>query len=235
MMFRFRLVTAVFVALCFLTLVHSFALPANGATDPAGAPEAPEDPNAPEDPANDANDGSGELLGDLKTGITTPIGQSIANILLGTESGMSGATGTPPAKGSIADCKKSTDTCCIWYAVSKDLTAAFKGPTGRCNDMARAAIRLGFHDAGTWSKSLAAAGQDYGGADGSLVLFGEITRKENRGLELIVLLAKALQLKYKVGMGDLIQYMANHATVTCPLGPRVRTFVGRKVCTFVSC
>ncbi|KAK3624290.1 hypothetical protein LTR56_021111 [Elasticomyces elasticus] len=29
-------------------------------------------------------------------------------------------------------------------------------------------------------------------------------------------------------MADLIQFGANHATVTCPLGPRLRTFVGRK-------
>lgn len=94
------------------------------------------------------------------------------------------------------------------------------------------AIRLGFHDAGTWSQKLAAAGQDFGGADGSLVLFNEITRAENRGLEVIVALAKTMMFKYKdsgISMADLIQYAATHAVVTCPLGPRIRTFVGRKV------
>lgn len=98
--------------------------------------------------------------------------------------------------------------------------------------MARAAIRLGFHDAGTWSSKLAAAGQDFGGADGSFVLFNEITRAENRGLELITLFAMTMRAKYKssgVNLGDLIQFMATHAVVTCPLGPRVRTFIGRKV------
>lgn len=29
------------------------------------------------------------------------------------------------------------------------------------------------------------------------------------------------------GMADLIQMAANVATVTCPLGPRVKSFVGR--------
>jgi hypothetical protein len=67
--------------------------------------------------------------------------------------------------------------------------------------MARAAIRLGFHDAGTWSQKLAAAGQDFGGADGSFVLFNEILRKENRGLELITIMAIAYKVKYGVGMG----------------------------------
>jgi hypothetical protein len=37
--------------------------------------------------------------------------------------------------------------------------------------------------------------------------------------------------KYKangIGAADLVQMAANVATVVCPLGPRVRTFVGRK-------
>jgi hypothetical protein len=64
------------------------------------------------------------------------------------------------------------------------------------------------------------------------VLFGEIARAENGGLEQIVVEAARLHADYSpynVGMGDLIQFMANHATVTCPLGPRVKTFVGRHV------
>ena len=96
--------------------------------------------------------------------------------------------------------------------------------------MARAAIRLGFHDAGTWSQALANAGQDFGGADGSFVLFDEITRPENKGLENVTAFVKEYHEKFPaVRMADLIQYMAVHAVVTCPLGPRVRAFVGRKV------
>lgn len=95
--------------------------------------------------------------------------------------------------------------------------------------MARAAVRLGFHDAGTWSEGLADAGSDFGGADGSFILFNEVTRSENRGLEGIDAYARKLLRKYPVGVADLIQYMAIHATVTCPLGPRIRMFVGRRV------
>ena len=107
-------------------------------------------------------------------------------------------------------------------------------------------MRLGFHDAATWSKSLAAAGQDFGGADGSLALFNEDTRAENAGLGPVTNLARDLYARYGIGMGDLIQYMSIHATVTCPLGPRLRAYVGRVVCillhlsskkplTFVGC
>ncbi|TKA55680.1 hypothetical protein B0A49_10599 [Cryomyces minteri] len=168
------------------------------------------------------NDGSPTrvLIGDLKTKITSPIGQSIANQLLGLETSQSSVVGTPPSNGQgLGACKKSTDPCCIYYSLSKDLSSDFTGPTGRCNDLARAAIRLGFHDAGTWSQSLAASGQDFGGADGSLVLFGEISRGENRGLEGIVAAAKKYQNKYGVGMADLIQYMATHAVDATQAAP----------------
>jgi len=82
--------------------------------------------------------------------------------------------------------------------------------------------------AGTWSSALAAAGQDFGGADGSIALAGEVTRAENHGLEGIVSKAIAVQKTFGVGMADLIQFAAVHAVVTCPLGPRVRFFAGRK-------
>lgn len=36
---------------------------------------------------------------------------------------------------------------------------------------------------------------------------------------------------YGVGVADMLQFAAAHATVTCPLGPRMRTFVGRKEAT----
>jgi hypothetical protein len=171
-------------------------------------------------------DAPAELIGDLVNGATTLVGKSISNILIGNEPAQSSASGYfPPLLGTAA-CKK--DTCCPWFYISLLLTGAFTGPTGRCNSLARAAIRLGFHDAGTWSKSLAAAGQDYGGADGSIALAGESTRPENHGLESIIAKTIALQKLFGVGMGDLIQFQAQHATVTCPLGPRIRFFAGRK-------
>ncbi|KAF2471062.1 heme peroxidase, partial [Lindgomyces ingoldianus] len=119
------------------------------------------------------------------------------------------------------------DACCQWFFIADELTAKFEETDGQCSDLARAAIRLGFHDAGTWSQSLANKGQDFGGADGSLALFFEEGRAENGGLQEITDYARELYARYDVGMGDLIQYMAVHATVTCPLGPRVRAYVGR--------
>jgi len=102
----------------------------------------------------------------------------------------------------------------------------FTNTNGTCNDLARAAVRLGFHDAGAWSKT-----SGFGGADGSLVLnFDEINRSENNGLQTIRLKALGLLAKYAawgVGAADLVQFMHNVATVVCPLGPRVLTFVGR--------
>ncbi|GAB7354557.1 hypothetical protein MBLNU459_g5012t1 [Dothideomycetes sp. NU459] len=169
------------------------------------------------------------VIGDLATvGPITPVGTSLYNILKGTEDGYSDIAGyTPPGKLNSAACRN--DTCCVWSYVAQALTIAFTGPTGRCNAAARSAIRLGFHDAGPWSSSLAAAGQDFGGADGSIVLSGsEINRADNNGLQSIVQQAAVWSKLFNVGVADLIQFAAKHAIVTCPLGPRLRVFVGRK-------
>ncbi|KAG4431165.1 hypothetical protein IFR05_013346 [Cadophora sp. M221] len=169
---------------------------------------------------------SDEMIGDLATvgGVTT-VGKTVQDILLGNVDPYTDEpwVGFLPAKGS-ALCAK--DTCCIWKWIAQDMEAKFKGVSGRCNRFARAAVRLGFHDAGTWSKTTG-----YGGADGSLILAGEVGRPENNGLQEIVGVTQAwynTYKKYGVGMADLIQMGANVATVVCPLGPRVRTFVGRK-------
>ena len=36
----------------------------------------------------------------------------------------------------------------IWTSISSDLTSSFLGSDGQCTDLARAAIRFAFHDAG---------------------------------------------------------------------------------------
>lgn len=113
------------------------------------------------------------------------------------------------------------------YDVSNTLTGLFLEADGQCNDNARAAIRFGFHDAGAWDKT-----QTNGGADGSLLMdFGEETRPENNGLQNIRQVLKGVQAKHKVGYADLVQYAHNHAVISCPKGPRVRTLVGRKDAT----
>ena len=37
--------------------------------------------------------------------------------------------------------------------MSAELTKLFVRADGQCNDNARAAVRFGFHDAGSWDKS----------------------------------------------------------------------------------
>lgn len=113
------------------------------------------------------------------------------------------------------------------YDVSTELTQLFKTPEGQCNEYARGAVRLGFHDAGTYDRNA-----NNGGADGSFLMdFGEHLRRENNGLQRTREVLREVQAKFNVGYADLAQYAHNHATVTCPLGPRIRTFVGRKDAT----
>ncbi|KAF8458628.1 heme peroxidase [Terfezia claveryi] len=180
---------------------------------------------------NDDGSAPRELIGDLKTtppGQWTEVGKAVAGIIMGDISGESAEGGKYKLPGALKTKKCKSDKCCVWGHVSNWLTTQFTAPDGQCNDYARASIRMGFHDAGTWAKSMAAQGQDFGGADGSIVLSkAEIKRPENKGLEEIVRKARDWAIIFGVGVADLVQFMAIHAVVTCPLGPRIRVFVGR--------
>ncbi|KAL1875447.1 hypothetical protein Daus18300_003186 [Diaporthe australafricana] len=179
----------------------------------------------PVDPALNSN----ELIGDLLTlqdNQLTPVAKDIKATILSQANGESLDTYPNVPRLGTPQCK--ADTCCVWQYIANEMVAAFKGPSGRCTNAARAAVRLGFHDAAGWSKS---TGPD-GGADGSLILAPEeIRRPGNRGLEEIVTLSQTWFNKYKgygVSAADLIQMGANVATVVCPLGPRTKTYIGRK-------
>ncbi|KAF2197373.1 ligninase LG6 precursor [Delitschia confertaspora ATCC 74209] len=162
------------------------------------------------------------LIDDLLGGITTEIGLLIKDILNGLKSAQSDELSSKPLT-----CLLGLDPCCKWYDVSAALTDLFKGANGQCTDLARGAVRFGFHDAGAWSES-----SPNGGADGSLMMdFGEENRPENNGLQTIRTTLRSVQAKFGVGYADLAQFAHNHATVTCPRGPRIRTFVGRKDAT----
>ncbi|KAI8182012.1 Versatile peroxidase VPL1 [Colletotrichum sp. SAR 10_70] len=183
---------------------------------------------------------STEIIGDLATlddSKLTPVGNNIKQLLSGAGNAESDEAYPSGKKRSAPihprDYAKDTpacaaDTCCIWKYIADDLATTFRGESGRCTDFARAAIRLGFHDAAGWSKGTG----NLGGADGSIVLSSsEASRVENKGLEEIIEQTKTWYNKYKqygISMADLIQFSANAATVVCPLGPRVRTFIGRK-------
>lgn len=133
-------------------------------------------------------------------------------------------TYTPPGKLGSNECAK--DTCCVWDFISIELVKLFTEKDGTCNDLGRASVRLGFHDAAAWSKTTGP-----GGADGSLLLNSdEIKRSENNGLQDVRTKGLELLAKYKkygVGAADLVQFMHNLAVVVCPLGPRQLSFVGR--------
>ena len=120
----------------------------------------------------------------------------------------------------------------IYSTLSADLTTSFRAPNGVCTDMARAAIRFAFHDAGSFSLRLPFSAPAGGGADGSLLLNPtEIQRAESGGLlPYYNFLSNKYTTTYKaqgVGAADLIQFAAAHAIVTCPRGPTVRALVGR--------
>lgn len=161
------------------------------------------------------------LIGDL---LTTPPTTTAGNLLQAWLL----HEGSAIENNKLSQPACATDVCCPWYAVADDLTKMFLDPTTKeCTDDARAAIRLGFHDAASWSKALAVKGQDFGGADGSFILFREDARPENNGLQDIVTKILALKEKHNVGAADLVQFAAQHATVTCPQGPRIAFFAGR--------
>ncbi|OCL10477.1 class II peroxidase [Glonium stellatum] len=168
-----------------------------------------------------------QLIGDLLTltdSQLTPIGKDIKAILLTTKSGESSTIDTTiPANLGSSAC--NADTCCVWKWISYDMVAKFNGTSGRCTKYARGAVRLGFHDAAAWSNTSA-----YGGADGSILLTDEINRSDNNGLADIASAMKDWYNKYHqygVSMADIIQMGATIAAVVCPLGPRIRSFVGR--------
>ena len=130
----------------------------------------------------------------------------------------------------------------IWTAIASELQGMFLDKTvnpSQCNDAARAAIREAFHDCGSWETALGTLPGN-GGCDGSLILTtgpdaatNELMRGENGGLAGISAKLLALQQKYvaidaSVTVADLIQFAAAVAIVTCPGGPQIKTFVGRK-------
>ncbi|KAL6711779.1 hypothetical protein ACN47E_002822 [Coniothyrium glycines] len=172
---------------------------------------------------------SKELIGDLKTladSKLTSIGKDIKAIILDQKSAESSTIDTSIPAGAIGSAACKADACCHWKWLAYEMTAKFNGTSGRCSKFARQAVRLGFHDAGVWSKS-----SGYGGADGSILLSDEMSRTDNNGLSAIADQTKKWYTKYNqygMSMADIIQFGANVATVVCPLGPRIRSFVGRK-------
>jgi len=172
---------------------------------------------------------STELIGDLVTlpdSALSKTGKDVKTILSGHgyATDYQSQYGNDVPKLGSPGC--GADRCCVWKHVADELFAEmWDAAAGVCTDLARGAIRLGFHDAGAWDKD-----QTFGGADGSILLSDEITLPENKAMAPTGDRLKAMYEKYKgsgITMADLIQTAAKVAAVSCPGGPRIRMFVGR--------
>lgn len=165
-------------------------------------------------------------LADLSDTSLSTVGRDIKNILTSSASAESNDKATGGGLPELGSDECSADKCCVWGHVGQELASMFTDGSG-CTDPARAAVRLGFHDAAAWSTDVGP-----GGADGSIVFSAEeASRSVNNGLEEIISQTKAWYDKYNkfgAGMADLIQFAANTGTVMCPGGPRIKTLVGRK-------
>ncbi|KAF7353995.1 Peroxidase [Mycena venus] len=116
--------------------------------------------------------------------------------------------------------------CKPWYAIRDAIMGGIYH--GRCGDPARASIRLAFHDAGTFSLALKAAGLPNGGADGSMLVDpNEVLRPDNNGLQNIVSLLQPLPAQFNVSAGDVLHLAGVLGVLACPGGPAVTTYIGR--------
>ncbi|KAF2140435.1 class II peroxidase [Aplosporella prunicola CBS 121167] len=165
---------------------------------------------------------------DDNTNINSPSGPSdepsAPSDITSTPFQSSSAPSNPPSLPSNGSCPP------VWNDVSSALSAVFLD-NGQCSDLARAAIRYAFHDAGAFSMSLPFYPPAAGGADASLLLSpDEISRGENNGLQKYHGFLQHFYAQYRdrgVGAADLIQFAGAHAIATCPSGPVVRALVGR--------
>ncbi|KAF1971337.1 ligninase LG6 precursor [Bimuria novae-zelandiae CBS 107.79] len=117
-----------------------------------------------------------------------------------------------PQKDTSSSTASSSGCPAVWQDVASGLSRIFRG----CNDPARGAIRAPFHDCIN------------NGCDGSLILGGECSRREDAGLLPTCNMLGNMAKQYNVGTADMIQFAASFAIATCPLGPQVRALVGRK-------
>ncbi|KAH8806851.1 heme peroxidase [Flagelloscypha sp. PMI_526] len=123
----------------------------------------------------------------------------------------------------------SDQRCCIWYDVLEQVQEElFAG--GECDEVAHDALRLSFHDAVGFSKSLKAAGKfPGGGADGSIMIFRgiETVYPGNAGLDEIIEAERLVAWNYNVTWGDFIQFAGAVSVGNCVGGPKVPFWAGR--------
>ncbi|KAI0061206.1 manganese peroxidase 1 [Artomyces pyxidatus] len=129
------------------------------------------------------------------------------------------------SQGRIA----SNAACCKWFDVLDDIqTNLFDG--SECGEEAHESLRLTFHDAIGFSKSMTEQGKfGGGGADGSIMAFSEIETNfhANIGVDEIVEEQRPFAIKHEVSFGDFIQFAGAVGVSNCAGGPRLQFLTGR--------
>ncbi|KAI0305583.1 manganese peroxidase 3 [Multifurca ochricompacta] len=114
--------------------------------------------------------------------------------------------------------------CCALFPVLTDIQAnLFKG--GICGEDAHSALRIAFHDAIGFSLTKNVGG----GADGSIVVFGdtELAFHANGGIDDIVANQKPFIAAHNLSAGDFIQFASAVGVSNCIGAPRLDFFLGR--------
>jgi len=131
-------------------------------------------------------------------------------------------------------CPGSTHTainaaCCNWFNVLDDIQANLL--EGECGEEAHESIRLIFHDSIGFSNSLQKQGKfPGGGADGSIIAFGDTEQAQNPGnlgTEDMADTQMALAQAHGVSFGDIIQFVGAVALSNCDGGPHLSFMAGR--------
>ncbi|KAF8881775.1 fungal versatile peroxidase from pleurotus Eryngii [Infundibulicybe gibba] len=135
------------------------------------------------------------------------------------------ANAAPPRRVACADGVNTVTNaaCCALFPILEDLqTNLFDG--SECGEEAHESLRLTFHDAIGFSRTLGG-----GGADGSIVTFSDIETvfHANGGIDGIVEAQKPFIAAHTLTPGDFIQFAGAVAVSNCPGAPRLDFLMGR--------
>ncbi|KAF8490599.1 manganese peroxidase [Gautieria morchelliformis] len=134
------------------------------------------------------------------------------------------------AKKSSVTCPDGSTTaneaCCAFFPLLQDLQTNLFG--GNCGEDVHETLRISFHDAIAFSKSLGPSAG--GGADGSMIIFPNVEPNfvANAGIsDSVGFLTPFLQRHNTISAGDLIQFGAAAAITNCPGAPQLEFLAGR--------
>ncbi|EKM80806.1 hypothetical protein AGABI1DRAFT_71350 [Agaricus bisporus var. burnettii JB137-S8] len=123
----------------------------------------------------------------------------------------------------------SNEACCVLLPIIADIQPNLF--ENECGEEVHETLRASFHDAIGFSR--AAGG---GGADGSLVTFGDVetTFAANAGIDEIVETLRPFINSHNISAGDFIQFATVVGLTNCPGAPRIPFFLGRPDATAAS-